>query len=146
MLICDDCGKIVGPEEVAIVSESRGEFWGLPCFENMRVCPHCGGSLVEVAECAVCGGFCEEVLGLCQDCLNKLTTEETCLEIGDENLEDVRVNGFLASAFSEDEINEILLEHLRKDVLKLDKAKLEYRDYDEYYFAEWVREKWKREK
>ena len=37
---CHDCGcKFVEP---AVTFESRGEFWGVPCSEEMYVCPRCG--------------------------------------------------------------------------------------------------------
>lgn len=39
MLKCLDCGKTF--EEVATWEESRGEFWGFPCYERMAGCPYC---------------------------------------------------------------------------------------------------------
>ena len=35
-----DCGAIF--EEPDWVEESRGEFWGMPAYERMAYCPHCG--------------------------------------------------------------------------------------------------------
>lgn len=35
-----ECGHIF--EEPKVVHESRGEFWGAPCWEKMYYCPHCG--------------------------------------------------------------------------------------------------------
>lgn len=40
-LICDN-GHIFDEDEVKIIKESRGEYWGVPCFENWAVCPVCG--------------------------------------------------------------------------------------------------------
>lgn len=38
--ICHDCGEIF--DEPQVVNESRGEFWGSPCWEEMHYCPCCG--------------------------------------------------------------------------------------------------------
>ena len=35
-----ECGHIF--EEPKVVHESRGEFWGAPCWEKMYYCPNCG--------------------------------------------------------------------------------------------------------
>ena len=37
-----ECGAIF--EEPKLVRESRGEFWGVPCWEDMYYCPYCGDS------------------------------------------------------------------------------------------------------
>ena len=38
--ICEECGKSFGwPDNI---KESRGEYWGIPCSEDVAVCPHCG--------------------------------------------------------------------------------------------------------
>lgn len=143
MFICADCGRLVDENEVYVSTESRGECWGTPCYIKVNVCPHCGGELEEATECVVCGGWSSEDTGICDDCLGKLTTDENCLDIGEENLEKIKINGFLYSAFTEDEINNILWEKLKSDPIKLEEVKVTYRDYDKYYFAEWVKNKWK---
>lgn len=38
--VCEDCGKPFGYPK--IIKESRGEYWGIPCTEDVGVCPHCG--------------------------------------------------------------------------------------------------------
>lgn len=46
---CEDCGKLFGYPK--IIKESRGEYWGIPCQEDVGVCPHCGsGFFYEVEE------------------------------------------------------------------------------------------------
>lgn len=35
-----ECGAVF--EHPKMVPESRGEFWGVPCWENMYYCPVCG--------------------------------------------------------------------------------------------------------
>lgn len=39
MYKCNDCGKRF--EEPKITRESRGEYWGAPCWEMYRACPYC---------------------------------------------------------------------------------------------------------
>lgn len=40
MFKCEDCGKTFDwPNKVA---ESRGEYWGIPCTEDVYYCPYCG--------------------------------------------------------------------------------------------------------
>ena len=48
MFICLDCGEIF--EEPRKVRESRGEFWGAPCYEEWWGCPHCSGAYEEYSE------------------------------------------------------------------------------------------------
>lgn len=42
MIKCLDCGWIGFPEDLTLVRESRGEFWGMPAYEDMYYCPMCG--------------------------------------------------------------------------------------------------------
>ena len=37
---CRDCGCLF--DEPNVVHESRGEYWGVPSYEDMWYCPHCG--------------------------------------------------------------------------------------------------------
>lgn len=39
MFICLECGRIF--EEPKLIKESRGEFWGAPCYEEWPGCPFC---------------------------------------------------------------------------------------------------------
>lgn len=43
--ICLDCGKTFDSPKV--VEESRGEFWGAPCWETVAYCPYCMGDFEE---------------------------------------------------------------------------------------------------
>jgi len=40
MLRCEDCGERFSSPKM--VSESRGEFWGSPAYEEVPYCPYCG--------------------------------------------------------------------------------------------------------
>lgn len=48
MYKCLECGFEF--EEPTTWRESRGEFWGAPCYESMRGCPRCKGEYDEVRE------------------------------------------------------------------------------------------------
>ena len=37
-------------DEPEVVKESRGEFWGVPCWEDMYYCPACHDSCFEEIE------------------------------------------------------------------------------------------------
>ena len=47
MLICRECESIFNEDELKIVHEPRGEFWGIPCTEPMAYCPYCGSEWIE---------------------------------------------------------------------------------------------------
>jgi DNA-directed RNA polymerase subunit RPC12/RpoP len=40
MYKCENCGAIFS--EQRMIQESRGEYWGVPCYETMYYCPKCG--------------------------------------------------------------------------------------------------------
>ena len=45
---CDKCGKIFDwPKEVR---ESRGEYWGIPCWETMYYSPCCTDDFEEITD------------------------------------------------------------------------------------------------
>ena len=45
---CCDCGKTF--DDPKIVSEYRGECWGVPAYEDTPYCPYCGGDFEENTE------------------------------------------------------------------------------------------------
>lgn len=48
---CWNCKCEVPGDDLKAIEESRGEFWGTPCYETVYVCPHCGSDdLEEVPE------------------------------------------------------------------------------------------------
>lgn len=38
---CCECGKIFDEDNIKVVEEDRGEFWGMPCTETMYYSPCC---------------------------------------------------------------------------------------------------------
>lgn len=95
--------------------------------------------------CEICGKFIsdgEDYSGICEDCIEENSTLYNLIRAGEEETSDVTINGFLASAFSSSEINEIL-EKAFCEMLTLlpQKAKGIIKDYvnaDKDYFAETV--------
>lgn len=47
---CCKCGNIFDEDEIKIVYESRGEFWGFPCTEEMGYSPCCNEDFEEYEE------------------------------------------------------------------------------------------------
>ncbi len=42
---CNECGHVITDDDYIIESESRGEFWGQECSENIvtgHICSQCG--------------------------------------------------------------------------------------------------------
>ena len=38
---CCNCGKLFDEDDIKVVNEDRGEFWGMPCTERMYYSPCC---------------------------------------------------------------------------------------------------------
>lgn len=45
---CRNCGE--GFDDPDVVEEDRGEFWGMPAYEEMWYCPCCGSDDFDEAE------------------------------------------------------------------------------------------------
>ena len=71
-LKCLECGNVFDDDEISYWSESRGEFWGEPCSEEMSGCPYCGGDYEDAYECEECGEYFTldelDENHLCEDC------------------------------------------------------------------------------
>ena len=73
MFKCYECEAVF--LEPKIWKESRGEYWGTPCYETLCGCPECGEHFEEAFECKRCGEwFFEDELndGLCECCHDEL--------------------------------------------------------------------------
>lgn len=71
MFKCYECGHIFDEGEEARWQESRGEFWGSECYEELTGCPLCGENYDFTTPCEVCGSehFEDELEdGLCEEC------------------------------------------------------------------------------
>ena len=67
---CEECGEIFREDEMGYWRESRGEFWGSPCSEEMAGCPCCHSMYYHEANpCKICGSYDKgDVEDFCEDC------------------------------------------------------------------------------
>lgn len=131
MYICKCCGLTF--DEPSRWYEERGA--GLqPFLEEWSGCPACLGYYEEANECDICGEayVASEVReGVCDCCVQKYGNDiETCYRIsGDEcDKESVKLNGFLAWAFSDSDIEAILYEALENEQKKTH-TRIDCKDY-----------------
>jgi predicted nucleotidyltransferase len=145
MYICENCGKII--EEVPF----DYEYWNLSDgFNNAKKIIHeqdcsCGGSYEKAKECEICGDYIKESgIDICEKCLEDYKTLDIVLEIGADYEEALSLNGFLASAFTKEEIELILIDTLNNNEKeRMDKAIKKYINDDVDYFGRHVEKKWK---
>ena len=131
-MMCLDCGTVFDADEVQRVQEYRGECWGRPAYEEELICPHCKSSGIDDAEKYENNGswYSTEELydkgGVCTAGLETESTDKECFEACERNkdTESVELNSYLAYMFSEDEIEDILLEELAKSANSTNVAKL----------------------
>lgn len=97
MYKCTECGHLFEDGEEVCWKESRGEYWGSPCYEQMSGCPLCGEAYEEATACKVCGGYDDVDEG-----------EEYCEECKKDVLQ--RLQTFVNNEFTEEE-KELLREY-----------------------------------
>ena len=139
MYKCLECGHIFDEGEQAVWKEPRGEYCGSPCYEEVVGCPVCRGCYEETHRCVICGS--EHILDeladgeVCDDCLDDCKYDfERCYEISKNDVEKVEINSLLATVFDAGDIEQILLEHIKRNKLRIDCS--EYIDKDRYWFAQ----------
>lgn len=83
--ICLECGHIFDECDIFTWKEDRGEYWGMPCYEEVNGCPQCCGSYVKAYKCDLCGEYIdgdymktEDGRRFCMHCL-------TPMSLGDES-------------------------------------------------------------
>lgn len=115
---CLECGHIFEEGEQKTWSESRGEFWGEPCGEEMSGCPLCKGEYEKTVRCAVCfSEHLEDELsgGVCEECIENYQHDiDMCFKVGANDTAEIELNCFLASMFDKEEIEEILFRELKE--------------------------------
>ena len=93
--------------------------------------------------CEICGSahLPDELnQGICEECINSFDTDiNICREVGANDEQDIKLNGFLATIFEQSAIEEILFEFLKKrqNYEKVDCT--EYINQDLYWFLEEVK-------
>ena len=128
MYKCLDCG----------MEFEAPSIWTEPHGEEVSGCPTCGGAYEKLKECEACMRLClkEELHnGLCESCIMEYEYDlPKCLEIGEKNKEEIKINGFLAYFFSENEIEEILKKELEETakIIKINCSEYIENDIDEF--------------
>lgn len=112
---CHECDRRF--EEPDIITETHGMTDG--SCEKIGVCPYCKGYYEPMYQCKICGQyFTEDELsgGVCDECIYEHDTDiELLYRLGNEEdaKETVKLNGFIASVLTEEQINEIVMRELR---------------------------------
>ena len=149
MYICEDCGKIYENNEVEY-NPNEGLNGDYPDVFNTIYVENCdcGGALVEAKECHCCGEWISaNGYDYCKDCLEEHKNLDTMLEIGADWENNISLNGFLTSAFTKEDIEQILIDALKNgEKEKLVKAINKYCEEDIEYFWGVAEKKWKEEK
>lgn len=149
MVICDNCGAVMSEDDLSEHRYWLSDYMG-GTYESCCECSHCGGDVSEAERCSLCGEYFRKDdlwSGICEDCLKSEMTVANAIDCGNEESakEDVAINGFLASVFSAEEINAILLKAFEERVdasdanknAAIDKAE-EFIANDLSWFADWL--------
>ena len=117
MLKCKKCGCLFEEGEEKVIIEKHG--LDCPPYEEIRVCPECGGDYEEAVECEICGEhYLEDELhgGVCDCCIKEKTNDaDFCYKISKREKEPVKLNCFLTCMFTPAEIEEVLLKQLKEE-------------------------------
>ena len=145
MLVCSFCGALKREDELKTYTDVHGWTDLQPITETRKNydCDVCGkGEYVEAKECKVCGVWFndEEHIGVCEGCLEDEETFENAVKLGRENTEIIEINGFLASLFSVEKINDILEQYAEQHFTDHCSEIVHYCEEDKHYFADCVSE------
>ena len=122
---CLTCGHIFDFGEEKKIKECVGYYGSSKAYETYCVCPSCGGKYEETTECIVCGSkHLENELtdGVCEDCIEEYSKDvDFCFEAGKNEKENVELNLLLTTVFSEEEIENILIDKIKKENIDISK-------------------------
>lgn len=112
--------------------------------DSAAYCPNCGSEDFEEAEkCEKCGEWhiADKVSnGICENCLTKSATVSNAFAWGNKDKQGVELNGFIAWAFTPDEIESVLLNDLMKSKDLANKYARDYCMDDAWMFAQYLKE------
>lgn len=87
MFICNNrrCQTVFDEDELRIVRECVGEYWGTPAYQEYGTCPCCkSDDYSEAEQCEECGEYFNErevsmydSMNICDRCYEELYEEET---------------------------------------------------------------------
>lgn len=136
--VCSKCGEYFDkPQELKNMGGDIGE--------SVFVCPYCGcEEYEEVIECDICGEIVPEYdsrEGVCEKCLERLAGKKHADGLGEKNYTYIRMNGFLASFFSDEEVAKLLKKE-RMAIYDNDELEEKGREYclsDRWDFANYLK-------
>lgn len=135
---CLDCGNIFESGEEKSWRESRGEYFGFPCCEEMSGCPVCGGSYKKTTQCEICGSehFKDELSGgVCDECIDDYRKDfKMCKKIAFGEETEIRINSLLAKLFDVATMEAILCAYIENKEPNVDCS--EFIDEDIIWFGE----------
>ena len=133
---CHECDRQF--EEPDFITEKHG--LDTPPYEKIAVCPYCKGYFEEMTQCRICGQYFtdgELSGGVCDECIYEHSTDiELCHKLGEEAEETIKINGFIASVFTEEQINEILWNRIKEINRIVNISCYDFIDSDKSWFAE----------
>lgn len=138
---CHECDRRF--EDPDIITESHGFNDGIA--EERGVCPFCKGYFEEMHKCVICGEYFtddELTAGVCDECIYEHDTNHmVCYEFGRLQSESIKINSFLVSVFTEEQINEILYNRMMEMSRIISISCYEFIESDKVWFAEKLIEK-----
>ena len=142
MYKCLDCGHIF--DEGEQINWEDGHGFDTPPFEKWSTCPKCRRGLYEeTVRCVVC---CSEHLesemnnNVCDECIDSYRNNfDACYNISKKTEDiEIEINSLLACLFEVNEIEAILIEHIKKNNPKIDCS--EFIDADMFWFSSKIKE------
>ena len=143
MLVCNFCGAIKNEEDLKTYTQIH-DYTDLQPLKERVVdysCDECGrGDYVKATECKICGSWFddEDLVGVCESCLEDEETFENAVKLGRENTESREINGFLASLFSAEKINDILEQYAEQHFTDHCTEIVHYCEEDKRFFADLI--------
>jgi hypothetical protein len=109
-------------KEVSMKDRELDKYWDEFCERQEKIEAEMKEDENNYKTCEICGEkfyiYDDEKdieYGVCTECKKKICNAKTALKIGEDLKYDVKVNGFIAFFYSEEEINEILLNKYNED-------------------------------
>lgn len=125
--ICERCGHVLEGNETQL------------SYDDTLVCRLCGGDAVNAYRCEVCEELVpeEEIQGcehnVCRSCIEKKRYDlDFCTKVGEGEGSECCLNSFLASFFTESEINDLMLAALKERAKVRPVDGLDYLKYHGY--------------
>ena len=147
MLKCPNCGNVVDEWDLDTYFETHGHDGIAPIRERMvsRYC-RCGWEYEEAELCKICGEYfildsmSNVSRSVCEDCMEDYEKSEMAFTLGNYNKMPVKINGFVDFYLSEDEINEVLVDYVKKKITEKDPKIKDYCEEDKDYFGDFILE------